>query len=242
MNPIDEQSAAIIPIIDHIIIVSRKILNFINLILDMSAICIVSYYYFLSKQFLAIESVQGNIILFTISHQRRKIISGNIHMGIWEIILLVISLTVMFTGMVGIIVPIIPSIPLIWIGAFIYALFTHFEKITWMVLLLFALLTVFSLVLENLGNVYGAKRFGATKWGLVGSVIGTGVGFYLGGPIGLIAGPVVGTVVFEIIGGQGYKGALKSGFGNFVGFLGGSILKVVIGIALITIFIWKVFS
>jgi len=165
----------------------------------------------------------------------------NEYMGIWEIILFAVSLIIMLVGMAGIIVPIIPSMPLIWLGAFLYAIFTHFEKITWMVLLIFALLTIFSIVLENLGNVYGAKKFGATRWGIIGSVIGTGVGFYLGGPIGLILGPIVGTVIFELIGGKGYKGALKSGLGNFVGFLGGSIIKVVIGLAMISIFIWKVF-
>jgi len=163
-------------------------------------------------------------------------------MGIWEIILFAISIIIMLAGMAGIIVPIIPSIPLIWLGSFIYAIFTHFEKITWVVLLIFALLTIFSIVLENIGNVYGAKRFGATKWGIVGSIVGTGVGFYTGGPVGLILGPVIGTIVFEFIGGKGYKGALKSGLGNFVGFLGGSILKFVVGLAMIIVFIWKVFA
>ena len=163
-------------------------------------------------------------------------------MGIWEIILFAISIIIMTAGMAGIIVPIIPSIPLIWLGSFIYAVFTHFEKITWVILLIFALLTIFSIVLENIGNVYGAKKFGATKWGIIGSVVGTGVGFYTGGPVGLILGPVIGTIVFEFIGGKGYKGALKSGLGNFVGFLGGSILKFVVGLAMIIVFIWKVFA
>ncbi|HHT9150660.1 MAG TPA: DUF456 family protein, partial [Candidatus Wujingus californicus] len=80
------------------------------------------------------------------------------------------------------------------------------------------------------------------KWGIIGSIVGTGVGFYTGGPIGLILGPVIGTIVFEFIGGKGYKGALKSGLGNFVGFLGGSILKFVVGLAMIIVFIWKVFA
>ncbi|MDN3514620.1 MAG: DUF456 domain-containing protein [Candidatus Brocadia sp.] len=163
-------------------------------------------------------------------------------MGIWEIVLFAISLVIMIVGMAGIVIPIIPSIPLVWLGAFLYAVFTHFEKVTWMVLLIFALLTIFSIVLENLGNVYGAKRFGATKWGILGSVVGTGVGFYMGGPLGLILGPVAGTVIFEIIGGKGYKGALKSGLGNFVGFLGGSLVKLLIGISMISLFIWKVFG
>ena len=64
----------------------------------------------------------------------------------------------------------------------------------------------------------------------------------MGGPVGLILGPIAGTVIFELIGGKGYKGALKSGLGNFVGFLGGSLLKVIIGLIMISVFIWKVFG
>lgn len=163
-------------------------------------------------------------------------------MGIMEIILFAVSLLIMFVGMAGVVVPIIPSTPLIWFGAFLYAIFTHFEKITWMVLLLFAVLTILSIVLENLGNVYGAKKFGATKWGIIGSIIGTGFGLYLGGPVGLILGPVVGTIIFEFIGGKGYRAALKSGLGNFAGFLGGSLVKILIGMAMIFMFIWNVFG
>lgn len=162
-------------------------------------------------------------------------------MGIWDIVVFTISLIIMMLGMAGIIVPIIPSTPLIWVGAFIYALCTHFEKITWMMLLFFALMTIFSVVLENLGNVYGAKKFGATRWGIVGSIVGTGAGFFMGGPVGLILGPIVGTIVFEVIGGKGYKGALKSGLGNFVGFVGGSMVKMIIGLVMISLFVWKVF-
>ncbi len=163
-------------------------------------------------------------------------------MEIKEMVLFSVSLLIMLMGMAGIVIPIIPSIPLVWLGAFIFALCTHFEKITGMLLLVFALLTVFSIVFENLGSVYGAKKFGATRWGIVGSVIGTGVGFYLGGPIGLILGPIIGTVIFELIGGKDYRGALKSGLGNFVGFMGGSLIKFFIGLAMIIIFTWKVFA
>ena len=163
-------------------------------------------------------------------------------MEVKEMVLFSVSLLIMLMGMAGIVIPIIPSVPLVWLGAFIFALCTHFEKITGMLLLVFALLTVFSIVLENLGSVYGAKKFGATRWGIVGSVIGTGVGFYLCGPIGLILGPIIGTVIFELIGGKDYRGALKSGLGNFVGFLGGSLIKFFIGLAMIIIFTWKVFA
>ncbi|OOP56740.1 MAG: hypothetical protein AYP45_06900 [Candidatus Brocadia carolinensis] len=95
--------------------------------------------------------------------------------------------------------------------------------------------------MENLGNVYGAKKFGATRWGIIGSLVGTGAGFFVGGPVGLILGPIVGTIVFEMIGGKSYQGALKSGLGNFVGFLGGSMLKLIIGLVMISLFVWRVF-
>jgi len=162
-------------------------------------------------------------------------------MGIWEIVIFTISLIIMLIGMVGIIVPFIPSIPLVWLGAFFYGLFTRFEKITWLTLAIFAVGTITAIVLENLGNIYGAKKFGATRWGIFGSIIGTGVGLYIGGPVGLILGPAIGTIVFEVVGGQSYKGALKSGLGNLVGFLGGSLLKIIIGLTMIAFFIWKVF-
>lgn len=163
-------------------------------------------------------------------------------MEIKEIVLFSVSLLIMLMGMSGIVIPIVPSIPLVWLGAFVFALCTHFEKISGMLLVVFALLTIFSIVLENLGSVYGAKKFGATRWGIIGSLIGTCVGFYLSGPIGLILGHIIGTVIFELIGGKDYRGALKSGLGNFVGFLGGSIIKFFIGLAMIIIFTWKVFS
>lgn len=160
----------------------------------------------------------------------------------WEIILFSISIIIMIVGVMGIIVPIIPSIPLIWFGAFFYAILTGFEEITWKLLLIFALLTVFSIIIENIGNVYGAKKFGATKWGIAGSIAGSIAGFFLGGAIGLIVGPVVGTIIFEMIGGKNYAGALKSGLGNFVGFVGGTLMKGIIGIIMIGIFVWKVFD
>lgn len=162
-------------------------------------------------------------------------------MGIGEILVFIIALVIMMVGMAGVIMPVIPSTPLIWFGAFFYGLFNHFETITWKVLLVFGLLTAFSIVLENFGNVYGAKKFGATRWGIIGSLVGTGVGFFWAGPLGLLLGPIVGTIIFEIFGGMGYKGALKSGIGNFVGFLGGSVVKIALGLAMIIIFIWKVF-
>ncbi len=162
-------------------------------------------------------------------------------MDAYHIIVFTFSLLIMLVGLSGIILPIIPSTPIIWLGALIYAIFDGFESITWILLLIFAALTALSLVLDYFGGIIGAKKFGATKWGVIGSIIGSIGGFLGGSIIGLIIGPFLGAVLFEIFFGKDYKAAFKSGMGTIIGFLGGAISKLVIGVIMIGIFIWKVF-
>lgn len=45
------------------------------------------------------------------------------------------------------------------------------------------------------------------------------------GPWGIILGPFVGAVLGEMLAGKKTKHALKAGFGSFVGFLLGNILR-----------------
>ncbi len=162
-------------------------------------------------------------------------------MDAYHIIVFIFSLLIMLVGLSGIILPIIPSTPLIWLGAFIYAIFDGFKSITWLLLLIFAALTALSLVLDYFGGIIGAKKFGATRWGIIGSIIGGIGGFFMGGIVGIIIGPFLGAVLLEIAFGKDFANAFKSGVGTLVGFIGGVISKLVIGVIMIGIFIWKVF-
>ena len=162
-------------------------------------------------------------------------------MDVFQIIILIIVLLIMLGGLSGIVLPIIPSTPLIWLGIFIYAVCDGFESISWLLLLIFAVLTIFSVVLDYLGGVIGAKKFGATRWGIIGSIFGGIGGFFMGGIVGIIIGPFLGAVLLEIVFGKDLRGAFKSGVGTLVGFIGGAIAKLAIGVIMIGIFIWKVF-
>ncbi|GAX61004.1 hypothetical protein SCALIN_C17_0037 [Candidatus Scalindua japonica] len=162
-------------------------------------------------------------------------------MDILHITILTLSLMIMFGGLAGIVLPIIPSTPLIWVGVLIYAVCDGFKSISWSLVLIFGVLTILSVILDYFGGVIGAKKYGATKWGLIGSVIGGIAGFFMGGIIGLVFGPFFGAVLFELIFGKDFRSSLKSGIGTLVGFLGGAIAKLVIGVIIIGIFIWKVF-
>jgi hypothetical protein len=156
-------------------------------------------------------------------------------------IILIISLLIMLGGLSGIVIPIVPSTPLILMGIVIYAACDGFESISRLLLLLLGVLTIVSVVLDYFGGIIGAKKFGATKWGIIGSIFGCIGGFITGGIVGIIIGPFLGAVLLELVFGKDLRGAFKSGVGTLVGFIGGAVVKLAIGVIMIGIFIWKVF-
>ena len=92
-------------------------------------------------------------------------------------------------------------------------------------------------VLDYVVPVWGTKKFGGTKAGTRGSTIGMIVGILvlpmlgivLGpfGILGILGGPFVGAYIGEKMGGTPDDKAWRSAFGSFIGFLTGTLMKVV---------------
>jgi len=91
-------------------------------------------------------------------------------------------------------------------------------------------------VFDFLGSYFGAKYFGATKWGAFGAIFGALVGLFFG-IIGLFVGPVIGAVAGEFIAGKRMIDAGRAGWGSFLGNLGAMLGKLIIAVAMITIFL-----
>ncbi len=162
-------------------------------------------------------------------------------MSFGDTVLFAVTLIVMLGGIIGCLLPAVPGIPVIWISALVYALITGFERIGTDYLVTFGILSVATLLLDYIAGVYGAKRFGASKWGMLGAFLGMIVGLIIGFLPGMILGPFIGAVALELIAGKQSGPALKAGFGTFIGFLCGTFLKLVIGTAMIGVFIHDVF-
>jgi hypothetical protein len=105
----------------------------------------------------------------------------------------------------------------------------------------FTLLTGLSFLIDYLANIYGAKKFGAGRWGIAGSILGMMIGIITGGLVGMIVGPIVGATIGELISGKDHRRALKAGMGTFIGFLSGTLIKFTIGLLMIGIFFWQLF-
>jgi len=151
-----------------------------------------------------------------------------------------ITIVLFAVGLIGTVLPVIPGTTIILAAAIIHRMMLGAEKsIGWRSIAILLLLTLATYALDFLSGYFGAKYFGATKWGMFGAVIGALVGIVFG-IIGLFIGPVIGAIAGEFIAGKRLIDAGRAGWGSLLGNLGGMIGKLVIALVMITIFLMAV--
>lgn len=157
-----------------------------------------------------------------------------------EILVLVISFLVMFIGVIGSVVPMIPGPPLVLAGAFIYAAFTKFTVVGWKILVVLSLLAALGVLLDYSASLLGARKFGATRLSIWLGVLGLLVGIimiFFGFPWAVIIGPIIGVGIGEAIAKRKPIPAVRASAGSMIGVLVGVIVKFFICLVMIAIFI-----
>src|ERR1700756_2706431 len=105
-----------------------------------------------------------------------------------------LTIVLFAVGLIGTIAPVLPGTTIILAAAIIHRLMLGANKsIGWKTIVLLVLLMLLSYVFDFLGSYFGAKYFGATKWGALGAIIGAIVGLFFG-MLGLFIGPVIGAI------------------------------------------------
>ena len=151
-----------------------------------------------------------------------------------------LTIVLFAVGLIGTVAPVLPGTTIILAAAIIHRLALGAEKsIGWKTIVVLVLLTLLSYVFDFLGSYFGAKYFGATKWGAFGAVIGALVGLFFG-ILGLFVGPVIGAVAGEFIAGKRMVDAGRAGWGSLLGNIGAMLAKLIIALVMITIFLVSV--
>lgn len=143
-----------------------------------------------------------------------------------EIFVIILSFLMLLGGLAGCVLPVLPGVTLSFAGLLLLHLlgpvsFSYYQLGGW--LLLVVLLQVLDYVTPMLGSKYG----GGTAYGNRGCLAGTIVGLFFM-PWGIIAGSFIGAVVGELLGGSEFHRALRAGIGSLLGFVLGTLLKVLV--------------
>lgn len=164
------------------------------------------------------------MVIFNISHFMPDLI--------WIVLIFILIII----GMLGSVLPALPGTPIAFIGLLIYKLSPLGDSLSWWWVAFCATLTLLAFVVNYFIPILTAKKFGGSKYGIIGASLGIFAGFFL--PSGFLYGPFLGALFGELMHDfMDKKGALKASVGALLGyFLSMGVNIIVCGI-IMTIFI-----
>lgn len=131
-----------------------------------------------------------------------------------------------------------PGQIMILVNLFVWGIMVGFDKIPVYVFVIFIILTLFATFADNIAVAIGAKKFGGSKFAVLGAFIGSILGIFFFFPIGLIIFPFVFAFSLDYVTTKDYKKSLTVAYGTVLGLFAGYVSKVVITIIL---FAWLMF-
>jgi len=149
-----------------------------------------------------------------------------------------VAVVFILIGVVGIIVPILPGMLLVWLTVLGYAWVTDFQIITpWM--LVFLTIVAFATGTASIWLPYlGAKRLGAAKrsvfLGFIGGVIGT----FIMPLIGTVIGYAIGVIVGELLKHRDLRLAIKTSIGGVAGWGISTIVELAGALTILLVFLF----
>lgn len=165
-----------------------------------------------------------------------------------EYLVFFIFLLVAVIGLISIILG-FPGNFIILADSLFYGWYGDFKSISFQVLIVLALLALFGEVIEFLLGIIGSKRHKSSNIAIIGSIVGGIIGAILGAPflfgvgalLGAFIGVFVGAFLVELFKTKHINQSIKSGWGAFIGRVGGTITKGIIGFVMISITMFSVF-
>lgn len=153
-----------------------------------------------------------------------------------SLILWIVAAILTFTGLSGLLMPVVPGAPILFLGLLCGAWAEGFQYIGVWSLLVLAAMAALTYVVEFAASAVGAKKFGGSRRAMIGAALGGVVGLFLGIP-GILLGPFAGAVAGELSLQRSLDEASRAGFGTVVGLAVGLAGKFAIGVAMVGLFL-----
>jgi uncharacterized protein len=149
------------------------------------------------------------------------------------IVLQVIVLFTMVIGVIGLALPGVPGLTIIWVAALVYGLIDGFNWASGVLMVFITVLMVFGNMVDNLLMGAGARVTGASWLAILVATVAGIAGTLLLPPVGGLLFALVGVFLVEIIRLRQWKKAVESVKGMAVGFGWSFAARFVIGLMMI---------
>lgn len=154
-----------------------------------------------------------------------------------DILLLIVGFIFLSIGLLGAVLPVLPGPPLSWLGLLCIYL-TSIVPINYTILGITLFVAILVTVLDYIIPAWGTKKFGGSKYGIIGTTLGLLVGLIIPIPFGIIIGAFLGAFIGEMYHeSSNSQKALKASFGSVIGFFIATGLKLVVSIIYFGMFI-----
>lgn len=152
------------------------------------------------------------------------------------IILWIAAGVLIVIGALGMVLPILPGAPLIFVGALLAAWAEEFAYLGFPTLIVLGVLAVLAVVVDFVASAFGAKRFGASGRAVMGATLGAVFGLFFG-VVGVLVGPFVGAIVGELSVRRNLAAAGRAGVGAALGLALGTAVKLAIAFAMVGVIV-----
>ncbi|ELD8084588.1 DUF456 domain-containing protein [Staphylococcus pseudintermedius] len=153
-----------------------------------------------------------------------------------DVIFWVLILAAFVLAFIGLIKPVIPAIPVLWVGFLIYQFGINGDTLSWVFWTAMIVLTIFIFVSDLWLNRYFVNRFGGTKKGEWAALIGVLVGAFVLPPFGVIIVPFIAVIIVEMVQSKNFAQAAKASFGSLVAFFSSAVMQAVLMFVMIVWF------
>ncbi|MDO5687240.1 MAG: DUF456 family protein [Neisseria sp.] len=149
-------------------------------------------------------------------------------------LLIVLALAMFVVGIIGLINPALPGLPLMFGAVWVLAYSGDYQVIGSGTLIVLGVITAIGMAMDFVAGLLGAKFTGASKTALWGAFLGGIIGIFFFIP-GMILGPLIGAALGELSERKDLWKAGKVGVGTFIGFIVGVAAKVGCALSLIIV-------
>ncbi len=144
--------------------------------------------------------------------------------------LLIIAIILVILGVIGSMIPALPG-PVFAYAGLVILFFEQAGAVSLTSLIVFGVLMTLLIIIDYLAPVLGAKFSGASRQGVIGSIVGGLLGVVFFPPLGIFLGAFIGAVIGELTQGREASAAIKAGIGTLVGSVSVIVLQTIFAIS-----------